>query len=66
MYTMDRTGYINAHTAAVSEDIRQARIGGPTSNVRFGTLGRLSRAVAQVLRTGSSQTPVASTQQATN
>jgi hypothetical protein len=66
MYTIDQTGYINAHNAAVSQEMRQARIGGRRTSTRPGTLDRLSRVVADLLRTGSSETAVVSTQQATN
>lgn len=66
MYTIDQTGYVNAHNAAVSQDIRQARIGGPRPSNRSGTLDRLTRAVADLFRTGSSETAITSTQQATN
>jgi len=66
MYTIDQMGYINAHNAAVSQEMRQARIGGFRSIDRSGTLDRLSRAVAQLLRTGSSETQVTPTPQATN
>jgi len=66
MYTIDQTGYINAHNAAVSQEMRQARIGGTRSSDRPGTLVRLSRAVANLLRAGSSEAVVVSTQQATN
>lgn len=66
MYTIDQKGYINAHNAAVSDEIRQARIGGHRSSDRPGTLDRLSMVVANILRTGPSETAVVSTQQATN
>ena len=66
MYTMDQMGYINAHNAAVSQEMRQVRISGPRSSHRPGTLHRLSRVVADLLRTRSSKTALVSTQPATN
>jgi hypothetical protein len=66
MYTIDQMGYVNAHNAAISEEIRRARIGGPGSRDRSGILGRLFRAVAHLLRTGSGEAQVTPTPQATN
>jgi hypothetical protein len=33
MYTIDQMGYVNAHNAAISEEIRRARIGEPGQGI---------------------------------
>ncbi|MFV9671746.1 MAG: hypothetical protein ACNYZH_00850 [Acidimicrobiia bacterium] len=53
MYPIERTEYINAYIGAISEEMRDARIGRQKPNGRFGSLDRFSSAVARLLRTGS-------------
>ncbi|MCL1693468.1 MAG: hypothetical protein M3096_07290 [Actinomycetia bacterium] len=58
MYPIERTDYINAYIGAISDEMRQARIARPKSSDRFRALDRFSKAVAQLLRTGSREIQV--------
>jgi hypothetical protein len=58
MYPIERTDYINAYIGAISDEIRQARIARPKSSGRIRAFDRISKAVAQLLRTGSSEIQV--------
>ncbi|MEN8237839.1 MAG: hypothetical protein ABFR53_01425 [Actinomycetota bacterium] len=61
MYPTDLTAYINAHNAAVSDDIRRARIGGRKPSDRAGSADWVSRALSRLLNTQSSATRVTTT-----
>ena len=60
MYPIERTDYINAYIGAISDEMRQARIARPKSSDRFRSFDRFYKAVAQLLRSGSTERQVMS------
>lgn len=53
MYPIERTDYINAYIGAISEEMRDARLGRRKPTGQSGSLDRFSSAIARFLRTGS-------------
>lgn len=53
MYPIERTDYINAYIGAISEEMRDARIGRRKPTGQSRSLDRFSSAIAKLLRTGS-------------
>lgn len=61
MYPIDRKDYINAYTAAISEEMKQSRQNRQAARTTPGALERLYGTVAGLLKRGA-----AGTQQPTN
>jgi hypothetical protein len=53
MYPIERTDYINAYIGAISEEMRDARVGRRKPEDRSGSLDRFSSVVGRFLRTRS-------------
>lgn len=56
MYPIDQTDYIKAHIGAISEEMRDSRIGWQKQNDSSGSLHRLYGAIDRLMSRGSKAT----------
>jgi hypothetical protein len=59
MYPIERTDYINAYIGAISDEMKNARIGRPKRHNRTGSLDRFPNVIARLLRAKPGESRVA-------